>query len=213
MNSKNIIIGVLGIAAVIFGVLAFKQPTTVTVPSELKVDFSTLGSQLSQKAPVVNVSSPEVTVRPNINVSVPEMKALGAISSPDFPSRYFSVGGTKFNAGRMLMNTATTTLCAIQNTAATSSINSVSWIVTTGTSTAATIDIGTSTTAFSTTTNLVAATSLASGAQGTMTWRPVGGSVVDHLIYPNEYIVVKTAGAGLGGYTYGGRCEVFTTEL
>lgn len=132
---------------------------------------------------------------------------VGAVSSPDIPGRYFSYGGVRQWGGRQQMQVATTTLCAIQSPAATSTIEYVSFSITTGTSTAATIDIGTSTNAFSTTTNLVSAVSIASGANGQQFWSPVGGSVNDNTMAPNTYVLVKTAGAGLGGYTYGGTCQ------
>lgn len=132
---------------------------------------------------------------------------VGAVSSPDLASRYFSFGGVREWAGRQQMNVATTTLCAIQAPAATSTLKFVSFSVTTGTSTSATIDIATSTTAFATTTNLVSAVSIGSGAQGQQFWSPVGGSVNDNTMAPNTYVIVKTAGAGLGGYTYGGTCQ------
>lgn len=138
--------------------------------------------------------------------TVHEVKA-GAISSPDFDSSYFSYGGVRRFGLRQQMQVATTTLCAIQAPAATSSLEFTSFSITTGTSTAATIDIGTSTTAFATTTNLVAAVSISSGALGQQVWTPAGGSVNDLTMAPNTYVIVKTAGPGLGGYTYGGTCQ------
>ena len=139
--------------------------------------------------------------------TVHEVVKTGAISSPDLDSPYFSYGGVRRFGLRQQMHVATTTLCAIQAPAATSTLEFASFSITTGTSTAATIDIGTSTTAFATTTNLVAAVSIGSGATGQQFWSPVGGSVNDLTMAPSTYVVVKTAGAGLGGYTYGGTCQ------
>lgn len=138
--------------------------------------------------------------------TVHEVKT-GAISSPDLDSSYFSYGGVRRFGLRQQMQVATTTLCAIQAPAATSTLEFASFSITTGTGTAATIDIGTSTTAFGTTTNLVSAVSISSGALGQQFWSPVGGSVNDNTMAPNTYVVVKTAGAGLSGYTYGGTCQ------
>lgn len=131
---------------------------------------------------------------------------LGALSSPDIPSPYISVGGLSMYSRRSPMVAATTTLCAIQSPASTSTLVMAGFQITTGTGTAATIDIGTSTTAFSTTTNLSAANSIAANAQGAAYWSPVGGSVRDATMAPNEFVVIKTAGSGLSGYTYGGTC-------
>lgn len=139
---------------------------------------------------------------------------LGAVSGPDLFSPYWNVNGVRQWFIRQPMNKATTTLCAMRApTSATSTLQSTSFQIVVGTSSAATIDIGTSTTAFSTTTNLVAARSVASGAQGYAYWSPVGGSVDDAKMSPGEYVVVKTAGAGSSGYTYTGFCQAVFTEL
>lgn len=132
---------------------------------------------------------------------------LGALTGPDIASPYISVGGLQMYSADVAMRAATTTLCAIQAPASTSTLRFAGFTITTGTSTAATIDIGTSTTAFATTTNLSAANSVASGAQGSSYWQPVGGAVRDSTMAPNEWVVFKTAGAGLGGYTYTGTCS------
>ena len=136
-----------------------------------------------------------------------ETNRFGALSGPDIISQYLSVGGVRREYRQTSMVAATTTLCAMQAPAATSTLVSTSFQITTGTSTAATIDVGTSTTAFATTTNLVTAKSIGSGAQGYAYWTSVGGAVNDNIMAPSEYVVVKTAGAGLSGYTYGGRCQ------
>lgn len=139
---------------------------------------------------------------------------LGAVSGPDLYSPYWNVNGVRQWFVRQPMNRATTTLCSMRApTSATSTLNFASFQIVTGTSTSATIDIGTSTSAFATTTNLVAAKSIASGAQGYAYWSPVGGSVDDAKMAPGEYVNVKTAGAGLSGYTYGGFCQAVFLEL
>lgn len=129
---------------------------------------------------------------------------LGAVSGPDISSPYFSVNGLVTYRSRIAMRAATTTLCAIKSPSATSTLTYAGWQIGTGTSTAATIDLATSTTAFATTSNLVAASSVASGAQATVSWVP---STTNGVLAPNTYVVVKTAGVGSGGYTYGGSCS------
>lgn len=139
---------------------------------------------------------------------------LGSVTGPDLYSPYWNVNGVRTWFVRQPMNRATTTLCTMRAPiSATSTLNFASFKIVTGTSTAATIDIGTSTSAFATTTNLVAAKSISSGAQGYAYWRPVGGSVDDAKMAPGEYVNVKTAGAGLSGYTYGGFCQATFVEL
>lgn len=206
MDTKKIAIGVLLATTAVFAVIAYKNPSVITVPTEIKIDGSTLGNQ---SAPIVNVPAPVVNVpAPIVNVSVPtQTPSLGAVSSPDIQSSWIRVGGVTRYYSRQNMIAATTTPCAILSPISTSTLLSATWQITVGTSTAATLDIGTSTTAFSTTTNLVAAKSVAANAQGYATWKPVGGSVDDSIMSPSRYVVVKTAGAGLGGYTYTGTCQ------
>lgn len=139
---------------------------------------------------------------------------LGAVSGPDLYSPYWNVNGVRQWFVRQPMNRATTTLCSMRAPAnATSTLHFASFQIVLGTSTAATIDIGTSTAGFATTTNLVAAKSIASGAQGYSYWSPAGGSVDDAKMAPGDYVVVKTAGAGLSGYTYRGFCQSIFIEL
>ena len=214
MDTKKITIGVLVVAVAVFAFLAFKSPTAIKVPTTITFDATQFGAAkapvVNVPSPVVNVAAPNVTVRPNITVegnSSPSAPTLGALASPDLPYPYFSFGGVRRFAARSAMRAATTTLCAIQAPTATSTIVSAAWRITTGTSTAATIDMGTSTTAYATTTNLVSATSVASGAQGSAYWSPTGGAVDDAKMAPSEWVVFKTAGAGLGGYTYTGTCQ------
>lgn len=165
---------------------------------------------------LVAVAGAIVTVgKPTVNVNVPDTQGVkvGSVAGPDFWDRVINFNNVQEWYESRDMAPATTTLCAFMSPSATTSLQFASFQITTGTTTAATIDIGTSTTAFSTTTNLVSAKSIASGGQGYVKWMPVGGSVDDNTLAPNTYVVVKTAGAGLGGYTYGGKCKVRGTIL
>lgn len=135
---------------------------------------------------------------------------LGAVAGPDISSPYTSVNGLATYQARIPMRAATTTLCAIKSPSATSTLVHAGWQIGTGTSTAATIDLATSTTAFATTTNLVAETSVASGANGAVSWASSG---TNGVLAPNTYVIVKTAGVGLSGYTYGGTCSAQFTVL
>lgn len=176
MTKQNIFNGVLAVAIVLVGFVAFtKSVNTETV--------------------------------------VKEVQKLGSVVSSELPDNNFSFGQVRRWAYGPKMNVATTTLCAIKSPSATSTLISAGLQVFTGTSTSATIDIGTSTTAFATTTNLVSAFSLASGAVGATGWTSAGGSAQDNIMAPNTFVVVKTAGAGLGGYTYGGKCTVVFQEF
>jgi len=150
------------------------------------------------------VSGVAYTKEPSVVTQV-EKQVYGGVN-PDIPSPYISFGNLPFYAAHPAMVTATTSLCSMQSPSSTSTLESVSWQVTVGTGTAATIDIGTSTNAFSTTTNLVAATSLGANATGNAIWSSGGATAQDAIMAPSTWVNVKTAGAGLGGYTYGGTC-------
>jgi len=153
------------------------------------------------------------TVLPADKVDPVQPPIVGGVSSPDISSPYLSFGNVRRWAARPPFTAATTTICAIQSPVATSTLVSASWQINTGTSTAATIDMGTSTTRYATTTNLVAAKSVASGARGYATWSSAGGSVDDSVMAPSTWVVVKTAGAGLGGYTYDGTCQATFEQI
>lgn len=141
-------------------------------------------------------------------------QTVGAVASPELYSDTWTVNGVKTYFYRIPMVRATTTLCAAKIAPeATTTITYASFKIDTGTSTAATIDMSTSTTAFATSTGFSIANSVASGAQGSSYWRPVGGTINDARVAPGEFFVVKTAGAGLSGYTYTGYCEVEAREL
>lgn len=163
----------------------------------------------------VLVSVGVYTLAPEKPVQIVEKNtpSVQGFAGPDLPSRYFSFGGVRQFAGFTQMQVATTSLCSMQSPAATSTIEFVSWSITTGTSTAAVIDIGTSTTAFATTTNLISGTSVGSGATGQAYWSSAGGSATDNIMAPSTWVNVKTAGAGVGGYTFGGTCQVVFNQI
>ena len=163
--------------------------------------------------PQVNVSVAPSSPTP-VQVNVPKydvaqtVSKLGAVSGPDFWYRVISMNGVQYWNESKDMLTATTTLCSFMTPSATTSLQFVSFQIYTGTSTAATIDIATSTTAYATTTNLVSGKAVAASSQGYAVWTPTGGSLDDTILSPNVYVNIKTAGAGLGGYTFRGKCKV-----
>lgn len=212
MDTKKVTIGVFVATTLVFGVLAFKTPTVVTVPEVTQLGNS--APVVNVPAPVVNVEAAKVTVpAPIVNVNVPKQETrLGALTGPDIYSPYLNINGvTKFYSSGSF-TAATTTPCSLQSPSSTSTLMFAGWQITVGTSTAASIDLGTSTTRYATTTNKVAAKSVAAGAQGYAVWTPAGGGVDDNIMSPSTWVVVKTAGSGLSGYTYTGTCEaVFQT--
>lgn len=159
---------------------------------------------------------PEKTVE----TPAPETPVAGSLA--DIPSRWFRVGGilTEYRVGNYAA--ATTTPCSLLSPSSTSTLMRWSTTVSVGTSTAMSFDLSTSTTAFATTTNpIIKAAALASGAQGSFAWHagasttPAGmQAAVDETtgaslmtISPNTWLVMKTLSAGLGGYTFTGKCQ------
>lgn len=140
-------------------------------------------------------------------------KQVGAVSSPVLNSSYFSFGGVMQHAYRVKMNTATTTLCAVQSPAATSTLVYAGYQILVGTSTAANIDIAKGNTSAATTTLLVTGTSVGSGATKEMSWTTAGATAADDIMAPSTWVLVKTATPGLSGYTYNGTCSVVFQEF
>lgn len=137
----------------------------------------------------------------------------GSVVSSEIPDNNFSFGGVRRWAYSPRMSVATTTLCAVKSPAATSTLVFAGYQIYTGTSTAATIDLAKGTTQYATTTLLLTGSSVASGARGEFSWTSAGASAADDIMAPNTFVLVKTASAGLGGYTYGGRCSVVFQEF
>lgn len=113
-------------------------------------------------------------------------------------------------AVRSSLTAATTTPCALQNPFnATTTINDVSLVVTTATSSAGQFVFATSTTPYNYTTSPIASESLAANAQGTfVTGETASSTGLGVVVPPNGYIVIGmgTGSAVSYGYTYGGTC-------
>lgn len=137
----------------------------------------------------------------------------GAVVSSELPDNNFSYGGVRRWAYRPKFNVATTTLCAVKSPAATSTLVSAGFIINVGTTTAATIDVAKGNTQGATTTLLVTGSSVAASAFANVQWTSAGAVAADDIMAPNTWVLVKTAGAGLGGYTYGGNCSVVFQEF
>lgn len=114
-------------------------------------------------------------------------------------------GNVVEEAQRMAIVSASTTPCAILNPFnATSTVMNFVMNVTTATSTGTSFAIGTSTTAFATTTSMETA-GLASNAQGTITWDP---GLNNSVIGPGQYVVAGNAtGQVFYPFAVGGFCQ------
>jgi len=143
-------------------------------------------------------------------VSQPEQQ-LGAISSPDILSPYFSYGGVRHWAGSTdSLAQATTTVCAIQSPAATSTLEFASVKLSVSSSTASIVHIAKASTAYATTT-LLGLAAVSANAQDTViaSTSPAAGEAT--IFAPNTYLVVGMQG-GVGTFSPTGRCSAVWQE-
>lgn len=202
MNTKNITIGVLVGAVAVFAVMALKNPAVVSVPTSLKFDASTFGS----KAPVVNVPAPVV------NVTVPEQKLGG---QPILTTDYQCVGGicTYYKKSTSL-TAASTTICALQSPAATSSLVYGAVTFSVSSTSASTITLAKAATKFSTTT-VLGEKALAASEKGTVLATTTPSAGMNTLVFsPNTYFVVgMNNGTPTGNAPVGACSAVFVSTL
>jgi len=184
-------------------------PASITVVTLVAV-FAVFVGVRAYQGTATNVfeSGSNVTIDQTTETTAPDSELLSGTASPWSPYNFESIGGITKYYLHGSMKSATTTLCSFANPfgGATSTLESFDYQIGTGTSTAGSLVVSASTNGFatSTATNIVAAQSVGSGAQDTMSYMSAG--VDDGQIAPSAFVLLSTEGAGLGGYTYGGTC-------
>jgi len=143
------------------------------------------------------------------------VQTLGAVSSPDIMSPYFSFGGVRqWAAHTESLGQATTTVCALQSPAATSTLLTASIRYSVSSTTASTVTMAKATTAYATTT-LIGGGSLAANAQGTFnatTTLAQATSLDGVMVFaPSAYLVVGMAG-GTGTFSPTGTCQAIWVQ-
>jgi hypothetical protein len=137
-------------------------------------------------------------------------QAFGAISSPDIPSPYLSFGGVRRWAGHSeSLNQATTTVCAIQAPAATSTLISGGIRLSVSSTTSSTITIAKASTATATTT-IIATGSVGANAQATILAASStysAGALTDRIFAPNQYLVFNMSTTTGGTFSPSGVCQ------
>lgn len=146
-------------------------------------------------------------MRPD-NTTVIKEPGVGALAGPDILSSYISVNGlyTYFNTSDMV--TSTTTVCAIQSPAATSTLRHGGALFTTGSTTAAMVTLAKSATAFATTTSLGRHV-VTANAQGMVlaSTTPTATNLNPDIVFgPSEWFVVGLSG-GVGTFSPAGQCN------
>lgn len=143
---------------------------------------------------------------------------LGALSSPDISSPYISWGGVRtWGAHTDNLAAGTTTVCALQSPAATSTMRlGVIRFNFASTTNNVVVDLAKGTT-FNATTTILGSASLSSGVQATFVASSTANTLVDgqYVFAPNQWFVVGLKG-GLGGVTGSapsGACSAQWTEI
>ena len=159
-----------------------------------------------------------LTTPSEVTKTIIQKESVGAASGPILPYPYFGFGGVVRYAGSTSLNQASTTLCAIQSPAATSTLISGNVILTTGTTTAISLEVAKSSNPSATTTRLGYQV-LASNAQVTLaavtsSTTATGGSSgstftvePDYIFAPNTYFTAKYGGAAGSANVLVGRCN------
>lgn len=197
---KNIVIGVTAVAALVVGILAYNK----------------------QAEPILGAVGPmgPMGLQGPVGPQGPAGKSvLGALSSPDLPYNYISVGGLAEYRYSRDFTRSTTTVCAIQAPAATSSLAMAGALVTTASTSATTWTIAKAATAFATTTVLGQGAIAANGqgfllASTTATSAGGTGSNMNpaFVFGPNQWLVVGVQG-GVGNFSPVGECVADFFEI
>lgn len=120
----------------------------------------------------------------------------GAVS-PDIPSPYFSYGGVLHWAGMESFVQGTSTLCAIQSPAATTTLGSITARFDTQSAYTMLYEIGKATTPYATTT-LLARMTLATNSLGFIVGTTSATALQDGILPPNSWLVLKAGTSSVG---------------
>jgi hypothetical protein len=138
----------------------------------------------------------------------------GSVASPEIQSPYVSVGGQRMWRQKADISTGTTTICAIQAPAGTSSLRYYALSETVSSTTASVITIAKATTAFATTTLLGSQITVAANAQTTI----VGSTTAAQqtagadVFAPNTWLVFGQQG-GTGTFSPIGQCSAHFEQV
>lgn len=127
----------------------------------------------------------------------PKENNVGAVTGPDIYSDYMSVNGSVLYVRRMNLRSATTTVCSLITPPATTTLQSATVELRSGTTTAMAIAIGTATNNGATTTRLAYQQLAASQTYNLVS---TSTALTDLLIAPSTFINVVMAGAPGGDF-------------
>lgn len=143
-----------------------------------------------------------------------ETPSFGALAGPDIASNYLKWGGgngVRVYPTARALSTATTTVCAIQSPAATSTLRYFGIKFDVSSTTASIITIAKATTAFATTTQIGTDYNIAANAQGFIQASTSPAADAATVFAPNTWIVVGMRG-GTGTFSPTGACQATFEE-
>lgn len=212
--NKNLVIGLISLVALGVSVASFTKTPETIIGSEGPRGPQGLQGPVGPMGPVGPAGKDGRDGKDGKNGV-----SLGAVASPDIMSPYFSYGDVRHWAKKTTaLNQATTTVCAIQSPAATSTLNFGAVRFSVSSTTASTVTLAKASTPYATTTRL-AFGSIAANAQGTIfaqatsTGTGITSATDDITTFaPNTYFVVGMAG-GIGTFSPTGVCQASFTEI
>lgn len=161
-------------------------------------------------------AGPQGPVGPQGQTAAP---SYGALSGPDIASPYLGWGGVRtFRASQSLVQ-STTTICALQSPASTSTLSHYGVRFDVGSSSAMTVYIAKATTAFATTTQLGQSWTLAASSKGFINGSTTATQVVaaNEVFAPNSWLNFTVQGGDSGANATGlvptGLCEASWTAF
>lgn len=165
---------------------------------------------------IVGVVLAGVALTHPLAVQTPAPVKVGALAGPDLASLYFSFGGVREWAGSAGFYTASTSLCAIQSPAATTTLVAATVRIDTSTTTASIVEIGKALTAFATTTRLALLTVGANAVNLNLVATTTVTTLTDGVVPPNSWIntmVGFTTGTASAATALTGKCSAVFREI
>lgn len=193
---KKLIIGVIVIFVFPIFALAYFQPATLTNGvKRIAVYTQEQAQNLFSKGFVLETK----------NKTEPDTD-IGALPGPNINSRFLSVNGVTDYFTSITMKTSTTTICAIQSPAATSTLTFASADFKTSSSTASYLTFAKASTAYATTTIIGSLAAIGAGAQATILASSTAAQYNDIIFAPSKWLVFGMQGTA-GTYSPTGKCK------
>lgn len=158
-------------------------------------------------AAAVGVGFVAIALKGPVSVGPDGKVQVGSVTNPEIPSPWVAWGGVFNYAGSLTaLKTATTTVCAIQSPAATSTLENFQIRFDVSSSMASIVTIAKSNTAFATTTQLGTDYAIAAGAQAFIQASSSPQAGTANIFGPNQWLVVGMRG-GAGTFSPTGTCQ------